>query len=258
MNRLIIPNGGMPLHGDDFRWIQDGVKDGIKGLVHLFASPYNGNIVLSGCAASYIAGNLSLTPGYVSIDYEVCYFPGATITVPSGGASLKLSITYDTGGLDVFADLVSRNTYEIRTCQLTDGIADGSEVVVYNSGLASIPRLQTIIEAYTVNSLVSQDITGFANSWTIFTGSQAKLYRHLNKVQLQGLITGGTSNGSTAFVLPVGFRPPVDLAFLVYGDPNYAYLNILTTGNVVISQSPTNTFLQDSEFISLAGVSFYL
>ncbi len=258
MNRRIIPNGGMPFHGDDIRWIQDGMKDGIKGGLHLFAQPYSGNIILSGCESSYASGNLTITSGYVMLDYEVCYFAGAILAIASGGASLKLGISYDAGGLDVFADLVSRNTYEVRNCILSTGITDGTEIVVFNEALVTPARIKSEIIAYITDLQVTQNITGFLNGWTIFTGSQAKLYKHLNRVQMQGLLSGGTSDGSTAFVLPTGFRPPVDLTFLVYADPNYAYLNVLSGGNVIITQSPTNTFTQGSDYLSLAGVSFYV
>jgi len=116
MNKLLTPNGGMPLHGDDLQWIQDGTKEAIKGLFHIFSSPATGNLILSGCALiDNGGGNYTITEGYVLIAYEVCHVPNHSFdTADLTDSSIKLSVTYDASGLDVFADAVSRDTYEIR------------------------------------------------------------------------------------------------------------------------------------------------
>lgn len=131
MNKLLIPNGGMPLEGDDFRWEQSAVRDAFKGMLHYFASPYNGNIVLSGCQISLVSGNAVVTEGYVCINYEVCYVAAQSVAVSGlATSSLKIVETYDASGLEVFADSVSRDTYAIRRAVVSDTLAGSNEIVL--------------------------------------------------------------------------------------------------------------------------------
>lgn len=75
-------------------------------------------------------------------------------------------------------------------------------------------------------------ISSFTNS---YSGGSSQAYRKLNNVvYLRGRVSGGTAN-ATAFNLPAGYRPSVDVVIPVqkYGTSNVDYVTIYTTGDVV-------------------------
>lgn len=77
----------------------------------------------------------------------------------------------------------------------------------------------------------------FQNSWTNYGGAyQACQYRAVgDMVQVRGLIAGGTS-GTTAFTLPVGFRPPGHIQFAQTSNATagLATAAVATSGTVAI------------------------
>lgn len=51
----------------------------------------------------------------------------------------------------------------------------------------------------------------YLNGWTTFTGYQPAAYRKIgDMVQVRGIIALGSMN-AVAFILPTGYRPPMDL-----------------------------------------------
>lgn len=77
----------------------------------------------------------------------------------------------------------------------------------------------------------------FTNAWANFGGGRATAGFYIDKgsvVHLKGSITGGTS-GTSAFTLPVGYRPASDLLFPV-GSGSNLLINVLlsSTGTVEV------------------------
>lgn len=119
MNKLINPNGGMPLELDDLIFIQDSFKDALKGVLHEFTRAEFGNVILSGCEVTNLGGgNYSISSGYVMLGYEVCFVPATTENFVI--SALVLGVNYDPAGNDIFFDGVARDTYEIRTAKPYD------------------------------------------------------------------------------------------------------------------------------------------
>jgi len=75
----------------------------------------------------------------------------------------------------------------------------------------------------------SVTVSSFSNSWA---SSTAAYSRKAGRVQLDGALAGGSSG--VAFILPVGFRPPVIIQFVVQG------VNSPTTTTPTIIQVNTN------------------
>jgi hypothetical protein len=259
MNKLLIPNGGMPLEGDDFRWEQDGVRDALKGILHYFSAPHGGNIILSGCQITLVSGNAVVTEGYALINHEVCYVPAQTVAVSSlANSSLKILETYDVSGLEVFADSVSRDTYAIRRGIVSDGLAGSNEIV-----LATPIYLADLLGASVtaMTSPVSSFQAGFApNSLGVAVN------KVLNQVLFQGIVlaTQPASNWVSEHVctLPAGFRPASLKYFMMtyYGVIGSALdvvlVEILTNGEVRLShviRSATSgssiSFIFDHSFV---------
>jgi hypothetical protein len=135
MNKLVTPNGGMPLYGDDLGWIQEAVMGALKGSGELFAfaAQHSGNCIITGCDISFSGGEATITEGFVLLDYEVCHCPPHTVAVDAlAASSLKLNVTFDSAGNKVFADAVSRDTYAIRRAIISNGLNAGTEVVLSN------------------------------------------------------------------------------------------------------------------------------
>lgn len=92
-------------------------------------------------------------------------------------------------------------------------------------------------------------ITAFTNGWGNVSGWQASQYRKWgDNVQVRGYIQSGTAN-TTAFVLPVGFRPPVTLTLtsntFISGVRVMQMVQVQSNGSVV----PENTGPTDLTFL---------
>lgn len=220
MNKLIFPNGGAPLHGDDFLFVDAAAREALKGVVYPLAFPYSGNCILRGCEISFAAGSASITEGFALIGWEVVYVPAHSASVASlAASSLKLSLTYDPAGNDVFADSIARDTYEIRRGLITDGLSGGNEIV-----LSSPARIfdETII-------------TSFSNSWAVSGSSTVKVRKFGDSVQFTGALTSGTTN-LLAFVIPEGFRPANTRIFPITNNAIGEFLQcaVYADGNVIL------------------------
>lgn len=191
MDKLHIPSGGMPFEGDDLDYINAGIVDAMRANYFHFGQPYSGNFIISGCAISFAAGFASVTAGYVMLDWEICYCPAQTVGVTSlAASSLKLGISYDSAGTEVFADSVSRETYQRRRAVISDGLNGGIEI-----------PLDT-----TVRYHWAENVNTFNNDWEAQPGFTVKATKIGEVVYLSGAITAGQDN-LTAFVLPAVFRP---------------------------------------------------
>lgn len=224
----------MPLEGDDFRWEQDAIRDALKGILHYYALPTSGHLILSGCAIGFASGNASITEGYVCINFEVCYVPAHTVPVSSlANSSLKIVETYDPTGLEVFADSVSRDTYAIRRALISDGLAGSNEIV-----LSAPTRLEDRLNQSV--SAMTSPVTALASGWTSSTGIQVNKF--LNQVLFQGI--GNTTQPASDWLshlvctIPVGFRPATPKFYMVdyygvFGGPlDVLLVEILPSGEV--------------------------
>lgn len=98
------------------------------------------------------------------------------------------------------------------------------------------------------------------NSWTNFgAGTAPAAYSKdaTGRVWLRGAISGG-ANGSVAFVLPAGFRPPYTQTSLIPVLSGVATASVDTSGNVTIqnltsgSDCNTLTLLDQASFSTVA------
>ncbi len=234
------------MEGDDFNWLQNGIKDAFKGVLHLFAEPHGGNIILSG-----FDGLTTLSEGYALINYEVCYFPGATIGGIGIGevARISLDTTYDPSGLEVFADSASKNTYEKRRAKV--------QVVTDTGGLFTLssPRLEDIIREMCNVVESNTNLTINQNSWVI-AGELAKAKKIQDRVYLRGKIKSGTTN-QVAFIVPAGYRPLqtvlVPVAILEGGIS--AFLKVEAGGNATVV-TDGDLVVNGTNYVSLYGVDY--
>ena len=90
------------------------------------------------------------------------------------------------------------------------------------------------------------DVSSFLNSWVNYaSGSYANAAYKLgpgSTVTLRGLIKSGTVN-SSAFTLPVGYRPSTNLLFAVGSNAAFGLVQVQSSGNVVPITPSNNTYV---------------
>lgn len=206
MNKILFPNGGAPLYGDDFGFLDTAQRDAFKGIAYEIAKLYNGNLILGGCEVSVAGANFTVAEGYVMIGYEVCYFPGFTGPVAGGAYGyFSLSTTYDSGGQKVFANASTQQTWQVRRATFTPNVLSGGAL-----DTTEVKRLSDGLEALISSKIISSTSFTMINGWAKVTANNPTLYKHLKNVTLIGDFTVGTlaSNSWTKITtLPVGFRP---------------------------------------------------
>ncbi len=121
MNYLRIPSGGMPFEGDDLLFMQDALYGGILAIANALSSQDLGvfeNYILSGCEIAHDGSGGSISPGWIVVEGKLVYFAGydnPNWPYALEDSSLSLNISYDPAGNEVFADAISKDTYELRT-----------------------------------------------------------------------------------------------------------------------------------------------
>lgn len=230
----------MPLHGDDFQFIQDAINEGLKGALHRFTAGSSGNMILSGCGVTDNgAGNYDVAEGYVVLGYEICYVPAHSFVSASGlsGSSIKLSTTYDSDGQDTFADAVVRDTYEVRRALASDGLSGGNEIV-----LDAPDKLQVSVydvmktlrtETDSLTDLNSFSNLGDVDEWGDIVNVRVKstgTYSEDVVIELEGWCQ--------VFQLPAGFRPTGSSRknWICADDNGVLYKGIIKTDGVVAIQ----------------------
>jgi hypothetical protein len=114
--------GGLPIALDDLRWIEEGVKDALKGIVN-YADPTE-ILIISGCEYSPDRiddlGEIVMTEGYILFDGEIFKVPATTQSLTGGNTLFywDLKTTYDVAGNVVFENSSINDIYEIREFEI--------------------------------------------------------------------------------------------------------------------------------------------
>jgi hypothetical protein len=247
MNQLIIPDGGMPLEGDDIRWMYQGLLEAMKGgALYPFALQHSGNFIITGCEISFAGGNASITEGFVMLNYEICFCPAHTVAVTSlAASSLKVLETYDASGAEVFADSITRDTYAIRRARISNGLNSGIEIV-----LANPPRY------YYQKVIVNGDLS---SSFTVVKPVKITLCNGI--VYWEGSVQGGLTNSDLigSNVLPSVLVPSANRLGIVSGPGEYvvvAAFSSVLDGRVVLGSMSDNQLDFTSTELYLDGIIY--
>lgn len=247
MNKLLTPNGGFPLHGDDFGFIDAAVRDGMKGLLYDLVEPFDGNLILGGCvfAKGSVGSNATVTEGYIMLDYEVLYVPAQSMSV-FVGSTFSLYLSSTTSQPRVFANGASQNVWQTRTAQMTYTVGGGA------TGLAlgpATPRLSDGLEALLLGTYKFDTSITVSNSWTKSSFVVPQLDRLMRNVTLSGQFIPGTiSNTSYTHMctLPVDFRPTRPLTVVVAAATLSTYgfctVRVEPSGQVLIINNSTTVW----------------
>jgi len=209
MKKLIIPNGGMPFEGDDLKYMQDAFIEGFRFLLKAF-SPDEDNFILQGVEITEDSGVTTLSPGLVVLSYEILEFPGASFpTSDINSKAIVLDVSYDAQGNEVFADNVSKDTYEVRKCKIATStgvqeelqVTDSHQWIYLGEKIMQLPHLatKTILET---DDYVSGDLIAFKQGAIVV---------------LQGSINSSTGSfdGEIIPQLPEKLRPTSTIKTLI-------------------------------------------
>lgn len=231
MNRLEIPDGGMPLHGDDFRFIDEAMREALKGLIHLYTDT-EGNCILSGLEYSVINGQFSCTEGFVCLNNEICYVPSTSFAVGTtvgniANVNIVADNYYDENGNDVFEDGVSRNTYAIRRAKIINGLSGFGDFV-----FTSATRMSEVIKEIARPSSKAT-VTDFLGLWQKVPNTNVIVNLIDELVVLSGKLTKGSTNNNV-LSLPIDYAPPKNIylpvSLIVSGAPVAGIFKIETSG----------------------------
>lgn len=209
MNKLIFPNGGVPLQGDDFRFMQDALRDATNAPMQGLGSlPF----IVYGCDFTINGSNMQVNEGYVFLENELCYVPSSTVPY-APNLEIYLDISYSPQGLEIAANGQSINTYQLRIGkvgsnpnQLINPLFIEEQIrldkIIYdnilNKAIANIGYTLIAAKAYTLNFFVK---------------------RFFNTIKFQGIlnITHVLAGYNHVGTLDINHRPLQNVFFTVIG-----------------------------------------
>ncbi len=250
MNKLLVPNGGMPLFGNDFAFLDLAQRDAIKGILYEIAKPYNGDLVLGGCDFSSTSTTITVTAGYVLINYEVHYFPGVTVADTTGNGFMEPDIFFDPAGLKSFANGSSQNTYQVRRAKFTAGSLVGG-TLDFPGAVRLSASLYDLMKMY----VTSSSTISVYNSWIKYTPNLPKLNKHFRYVQFTGGFQVGDINGATftkIALLPVLFRPASTIEVVCSAQGTGFFGNMVIR---VVTNGEVYAILTDTQDYTLLSVN---
>lgn len=208
MNKLIIPNGGMPLFGDDFNFLDSASRDAFKGISREIVDYFDGNLILGGCEFEISGSNIIVQPGHVMLDYEIRFFPGATVpTVPIKTYVFTPDDFYDSTGLKSFANASSQNTYQVRRAKLTLVDDIPGQGLYYNAA----SRLSDAIYALLSSKTTASTTMTVHNGWSKEAANEPILKKTYKTALLEGGFGVGTisqvSFTKIATIFDSAYRP---------------------------------------------------
>jgi len=228
MKKLIVPAGGMPFHGNDLNWMTQGSEEGIQAAVLPFLR--NGHIILNGMVLVLENnGSTTVTPGWIVIDNEILQFNGGTI--PGGDLtqySIVKNTTYSLDGREVFADNITRDTYEVVNAIIEFGAGGGIKVSeLYNYRLDLKPELKYTLVEDDDNKLYARKIGNHIHIEGLLRAPYTTPYvlpdefRPKELLVLQEIFNLELESGFSPAVITFVISPNGNVTFLFNGDPDF-------------------------------------
>jgi hypothetical protein len=266
MNKLLFPNGGLPLYSDDFDYMQSSLRDGINACLYPYAEQTGGFMVVSGC---YIAFNNTtqtyvVGAGWVLIQFELLYFAGGDsgITDETNLGTIELERhVYEDASPNATRNLVngnSANVWQRREARFKQ-TPNNNAILYVAKNEYKLPYLIAKLIEGAADTQVG--LTGFLNNWGGGNIILPKAIRRGNTVILRGLLEVGTIDltiYTQAFTLQENYRPKVRQYFTcAMPDTGIALVDIFTDGSVYVKyllDSPqTPPVLMDISSIRFEG-----
>lgn len=207
MNKLINDfNRGFSLKNNDFRFIDESVRLALSDLC-MGMSGEKTSFIIWGAVMSVSGTTATVTEGSIFHQGEIWHVPAHTFAVADPMTEepyWQFVTALDAAGAKLDKDLVSHNTYELRTCR---GSADETGAdVLFSTAFSTVDRLVDILFGRVLASgALNSGVTGSVN-----------LIKVNGIVNIDGSATETIISGDATllFTLPSGFRPRVK----IYGE----------------------------------------
>ncbi|MBL7813399.1 MAG: hypothetical protein JNL70_00235 [Saprospiraceae bacterium] len=240
MNKLLFPNGGLPLYGNDFDFMQSGLHEGINAVLRPFAEQVSGNMIVSGLDFTLVGSNYHISDGWVMLNYELLKFVGGDtgITDPvdlQDGVVVELYVFQDSSpnATRTMANGSTENVWQRRQARLA--VVGGLPSLTVSDSIRLEYLLSIAIEGI---ADVSVPMIDFENSWTGSGLFSNRIIRRGKTVILRGLLSVGTIDDAVftqIFTIQEGFRPKVRQYFIcAMPNTSIALVDITTSGNVLV------------------------
>lgn len=253
MNKLLTPNGGMPLYLDDLAFLDGEMRDGFKAILSEIAEANNGNLILGGCTLTETPTAATLSEGYVMLGYEVFYVPGNTVSKTGGYSGEILPDVYAStspAAARSFANGSSQNVWQVRRAKLGPNGVVSDAYINMPGGVRLSKAIATVLKP----QYDTLNVSGLINGWNNDPIVPLRAYRQLGIVHLQGTIGNGTMgvlSWVNAFLLPVGWRPAQDVytvttMFDSSGNIEVAHVFIEAVTGAVALRKTASSFSQNA------------
>lgn len=250
MNKLVTSiNGGFPLNLDDIRFVQDSIREVIKGISSTCLIKNQRMRILSGCTTSTgPQGQLIYSEGFILLDDEIFYHPGTTF--PSVGVFhyfVEITSSYDPAGQKIFQDTQVHDTYELRIIKISRDILPPTSAPLLTPS-SYINEYASISINYPTQPPLNGRIASCCKGYD-------------NIVQFDGvcMITNVpeiTSNMTLIGTLPEGFRPAITVIFLLNQLSPFTSvtMSINPNGNIKLVDGTLAPIIYFSQFPSYVAV----
>ncbi len=221
----------MPFEGDDLLFLQESLRSGFALLSDWLtqATGYNDNsCIIRGVNLSAGSGNITFSGGTVYIAGEICLLAGGVATGADGNETewwVELETFADPAGTQIFADAVSKDTYQVRRAKVTNSPTVPSDGAM---------RFD-LLDYYKINTVWTPPplLSGFTAAVPI------QVRKNLNVISFKGALSAApaTPNNATAFILPAYLRPTHTRVYVISSGTSYPplYLTVQDNGHVIIS-----------------------
>jgi hypothetical protein len=237
MDKMLTPNGGLPILGNDFAYMQDAQSAGTNAILRVFSDLSQGGMVVNGCKFSLVGSTYHISNGWVMMEF-------------TGG---------DTGITDP-ADLqdgvvIERYIYEENTAPSSRTMADNSTKTVWQrrrarlvTGAVGVPtftvtdsiRLEYLMALATqVITHVSVPMLDFENNWGVPQNTfQPRIIKRGKMCFFKGLLATGSMSSTSytqIFTIQQDFRPAYR-RYYICAMPNkdWGIVDIQTDGTVYV------------------------
>jgi hypothetical protein len=203
MDKLVLPvSGGLFFHRQDYEHEQAAYRAAIEAVVRPIAAQNGGNMILWGIEITPSGANNIYSEGYAVLNYELCYFPGATVSA-FAPYTLVLDVTNDPSATENLANSTSFNARQRRRCKLENNL---SGLSVSNNF-----RYFNMIK-FGVESVSNSDefVLTALNNWAQPSTEQLKLTKNGKKITLWGKLNPGNLSESVytqIATIPTIYRP---------------------------------------------------
>lgn len=244
MDILQIPNGGntgMRLFGDDFEYMQNGLRNAINGIYGKFIAANGGKIIINGCipTPTGTVSQYSISGGWVFLDGTLAYFAGDTVTLSGviDFANIELELyTYDYPSSVAVRDVqgVAYNPWKRTEARLKT--TSPSTIHLGDSN-----RLERVMrDVISGTTTVVADSLTLTNGVTVAANTDIRLSKEGKKAYLSATLVhdpspiSGVNGVAVIATLPTGFAPKSDFHTLcVNNQGGFNYVVVQTDGQIV-------------------------